>query len=76
MCLVTYSVQLFSLLIQQYLFCWNPIDSNQHMLTFTYYRGHYVNLYSLPPRRYIEGLPMSTATMQQIKPNGKLYNLI
>lgn len=25
---------------------------------------------------YIEGLPMGTATMQQIKPNGKLYNLL
>lgn len=26
--------------------------------------------------KYIEGLPMGTSTMQQIKPNGKLYNLI
>lgn len=76
MCLLTYSVQLFSLLIQQYLFCWNPIDSKQHMLTYVTMGRHYINLYSLPQRRYIEGLPMGTATMQQIIFNGKLYNLI
>lgn len=76
MCLVTYSVQLFSLLIQQYLFCWNPIDSKQHVDFYLLWGDTMSTCTVYLKDEYIEGLPMGTATMQQIKPNGKLYNLI